>query len=186
MTPKHFFFGVLGTIVVAIGASGYGYFYAVKRLEAAKTALATSQGEQAADQAQIDGLTQMKVLYAKEVVPELPLMNTALPRTKDQTALLVQLRAVATNRGLTISSISFTGGSSGLPSNTSQTTAAAGAVLALPISFDVQGSFAQLQAFLIDLEHLNRFTNVTSLTVSRADPTKPIDYSISLSAYVKP
>ena len=183
MTPKQFFYGILGTIVVAVALSGYGYFYALKRLETAKTTLATSLGEQSAEQDQIDSLTRLKVQYTKEVVPELPLMDAALPRTKDQTALLVQLNSIAASCGLSLGGVSFSS-PAGLPTTTSQTTSL-GSVLALPASFDVSGTFTQLQTFLTDLENLNRFTNVTSLNVSRPDKTKPINYSITLNAYVK-
>ncbi|MBW4060986.1 type 4a pilus biogenesis protein PilO [Candidatus Saccharibacteria bacterium] len=184
MTPKQFFFGILGVTAVTLAASGYGYVYALHRLGTAKLTLATSLGQQVADQDQIDGLTRLKVQYAKEVVPELPLMDTALPHTKDQTALLVQLQSIAASCGLVLGSATFPS-SGGLPSGTSQTTQL-GAVLALPVSFDVAGSFQQLQSFLSKIETLNRFTSVTSLTVSRPDKTKAIDYSITLNAYVKP
>jgi Tfp pilus assembly protein PilO len=184
MTPKQFFYGILGTIVITIGAGTYGYIYALHRLEAAKLSLATSLGTQIVDQNQIDALGKLKASYAKEVVPELPLMNIALPRTKDQTALLVQLETVASGSGLVLSGAAFPA-SGGLPSGTSQTTLL-GTVLALPVSFDVTGSFQQLQTFLGRIENLNRFTSVTSLTVSRPDKTKPINYSITLNAYVKP
>lgn len=184
MTPKYFFFGVVGTIAVTIGVSGYGYVYALSRLETAKTTLATSLGEQDADQAQIDALDQLTNHYKKDIVPELPLMDLALPRTKNQSELLAQIKALAGNRGLSLGSATFPA-PGGLPTNTSQTTSQ-GSALALPVQFDVQGTFAQLQGFLTDLEKLSRFTNVTSLTVSRPDRTKPIDYSITLNAYVKP
>jgi hypothetical protein len=36
------------------------------------------------------------------------------------------------------------------------------------------------------VETLNRFTNVTTLIVTRPDPAKPITYAITLNAYIKP
>jgi Tfp pilus assembly protein PilO len=184
MKPKQFFFIVLAVIVGAIAAGGYGYVYALGRLTAAKTAYATALGQQTSEDAMIKSLSHMRLVYAKDVVPALPLMDAALPHTKNQTEFLAQLKVIASNRGLNLGSVAFSN-SVGLPSNVSQTTAS-GTALALPVTFGVEGSFIQLQNFLSDLEHLNRFTNVTSLTVSRADKLKPIDYSITLNAYVKP
>ena len=184
MTPKRFFFILLGIVVIIVAASGYGYVYALHRLTAAKASLANVLGEQASDQEELDALSRMKVQYAKEVVPELPLMDAALPRTKNQTQLLAQLQAITNESGLSLGAVTFPS-PAGLPNSTSQTTAV-GQVLALPVSFSVSGSFAKLQTFLTSLENLNRFTNVTSLTVSRPDPSKPIQYSITLNAYIKP
>jgi Tfp pilus assembly protein PilO len=73
----------------------------------------------------------------------------------------------------------------GVPTSTSQTVKS-GQVLALPISFQLAGTYEQLQTFLKKVERLNRFTNVTNLGISRPDKTKPIVYSISLNAYIKP
>ena len=185
ITPKQFFYVSLGVIVVAAGLGGYGYVYALGRLHTSSANLAMVMGQQAADQDTIDGLTKMKSEYAKIVVPALPLMDAALPRTKNQTQLLSQLQTIAGNRGLALGTVTFSS-SSGLPSDLSQTVPA-GSVLALPVTFDVHGTFAQLQAFLTDLETLNRFTNVTTLTVSKSGTaSQGLAYSISLNAYVKP
>jgi Tfp pilus assembly protein PilO len=73
----------------------------------------------------------------------------------------------------------------GLPTSVSQTVKA-GNVLALPISFQLSGSYAQLQLFTSRVENLNRFTNITNLAISRPDKNKPIVYSVSLNAYIKP
>jgi Tfp pilus assembly protein PilO len=184
MNPKKFFYVVMGVIVVTLGLGGYGYVYALGRLHSAQSNFAQAMGQQAADQTTIDKLTHMKAQYAKEVKPALPLMDAALPRAKNQTQLLSQLRTVASNRGLALGTVTFSG-SAGKPSDVSQTVIS-GSVLALPVSFDVQGSFDKLQAFLTDLESLNRLNSVTALNVSRPDRSKPIVYSITLNAYVKP
>jgi Tfp pilus assembly protein PilO len=85
---------------------------------------------------------------------------------------------------LAISSVAFAS-ALGLPNDTSQTVAD-GSVLALPISFQVQGSFAQLQLFLTKVENLSRYTNVTTLSISRPEKTQPIVYAMTLNVYVKP
>jgi Tfp pilus assembly protein PilO len=72
----------------------------------------------------------------------------------------------------------------GLPNSVSQTVKA-GDVLALPISFQITGAYAQLQAFTQKVENLNRFTNITTLGVARNN-SGPVSYTLSLNAYIKP
>jgi Tfp pilus assembly protein PilO len=97
---------------------------------------------------------------------------------------LVQLQTIASGVGLQINSISMPS-PTGLPTSVSQTVKA-GNVLALPISFQLSGTYAQLQMFTSRVENLNRFTNITNLAIANTDKSKPITYSISLNAYIKP
>jgi len=175
---------ILGlTLVVLLGLTGTGYYYGVRYLTDGTTALRVDLTNDAQAQADLDATTKAKSHYAKQIAPVLPLIVAALPQTKEQTAILAQIERLATANGLGLSGVTMPG-TAGLPSATSQT-AAAGTALALPINFLVSGTYGQLQAFLSQLETLNRSTNVTTLTVSRTDPGK-ITYTITLNAYVKP
>jgi Tfp pilus assembly protein PilO len=184
MNPKKFFFIILGVIGALVLTGAAGYYFALTHIHATATRLSGQLGDQAAAQEQLDATARLKSQYARDIAPIRTMIDEALPRTKNQTEILSQLQRVASDVGLQISSVSFPS-PTGLPTSTSQTVKA-GEVLALPINFELQGSFTQLQTFLARVETLSRFTNVTTLSVSRADKTKPITYSMTVNAYVKP
>ncbi len=185
MTPKRFFFVLLGTAVVLLLAAGAGYYYALTFVQTTRDKLATQLADQAAADDQLTYLAKLKNQYSRDIKPILPQIDQALPRTKNQTELLAQLQQVARESGLLITSVTFAS-PQGLPTATSQTIPAGSGVLALPINFQVSGSFTQLQGFLTKIETLSRFTNVTTLSVTRPDKTKPIVYSMTVNAYIKP
>jgi Tfp pilus assembly protein PilO len=184
MKPQQFFYGVLGAIGVIVLAVGGGYYMGLSQLQAQSTALATDLASQADADTQIEKLGLLKREYDRDIVPILPLLDEALPRDKKQTEILAQLQNIAANVGLSIASISMPS-PVGLPTSVSQTVKA-GTLLALPVSFQLSGSYDQLQEFTQQVENLNRFTNITSLAISRPDKSKPIVYSIALNAYIKP
>lgn len=184
MDPKRFFYVLLILLAVVVTAGGGGYYLALKQLNAQKQAVADKMlaAEQASQE--IDSLASLKRQFDKDVAPNLALIDNALPKDKKQTEILAQLQNIAGASGLTISTISMPS-PIGVPTSTSQTIKS-GQVLALPISFQLSGTYDQLQTFLKKVERLNRFTNVTNLGISRPDKTKPIVYTISLNAYIKP
>jgi len=184
MKPKQFFLVLLGVFGVAVVVGGGGYYFAMKQLTAQSTALATDLAAQKDADAQLESLGRLKHQYERDIVPILPLLDEALPRDKKQTEILAQLQNIATQVGLQIASVSMPS-PLGLPTSVSQTVKS-GAVLALPISFQLSGTYDQLQEFTSRIENLNRFTNITNLGISRPDKTKPIVYSIALNAYIKP
>lgn len=184
MKPKQFFFVVLGLIGVMMVAGGGGYYFAFTQLKERSSLYANQLAVQVAADEQIDSLTRLQRQYEKDIVPILPLIDTALPRDKKQTEILVQLQKLASEVGLQITSINMPS-PLGLPTSVSQTVKT-GNVLALPISFQLSGTYDQLQSFTAKVERLNRFTNITNLAISRPDKNKPIVYSISLNAYIYP
>lgn len=184
MKPKQFFFVLLGVTVVVLAAAGGGYYWAMKKMQADSQYLATQLADQSAADNEIDSLNHLKYVYDNEIVPILPLMDEALPRDKKQTEILAQLQNIATGAGLNISSISMPS-PTGLPTSVSQTVKT-GNVLALPISFQLSGTYDQLQTFTQQVENLNRFTNITNLSVTHSDKSRPIIYSIALDAYILP
>jgi Tfp pilus assembly protein PilO len=184
MKPKQFFYVVLGIIGVIVALGGAGYYFGLKYLNSQSQALATKLAQQKSMDDQIESLDRLQRQYKRDIEPILPLVDAALPRDKKQTEILAQLQSIAQNVGLQITSISMPS-PLGLPTSVSQTIKA-GNVLALPISFQLAGSYTQLQEFTARVENLNRFTNVTNLAISRPDKNKPIVYSISLNAYIKP
>ena len=144
MTPKKFFFTLMGIIVLLIAASGYGYYYAITRINASKAELAMTLTDQEAAQQQLDDMAKLRLQYNRDILPILPRIIDALPRTKNQTEILAQLQSIAAESGLSLTNVSLPS-ATGLPGDTSQTVKS-GTVLALPISFQLQGTYAQLQA----------------------------------------
>ncbi len=184
MKPKQFFLVLLGIFAGIVLLAGGGYYYALKQLKANAVELSDGLAQQAQADSEYDSLGKLKYQYDHNIVPILPLLDAALPREKKQTEILAQLQTIASNVGLQITSVSMPS-PLGLPTEVSQTVKS-GTVLALPISFQLSGSYDQLQQFTARVERLNRFTNVTNLAISRPDKTKPIVYSIALNAYIKP
>lgn len=183
MKPKQYFYVILGIIGGLLALGGTGYYFALKMInETSQTAAANYAAQVTADE-KLDSLSKLQNQYTKEIEPILPLMDQALPRTKNQTAILSQLHSIAGESGLALGSITFPS-AAGLPNDTSQTVVSGG-VLALPVNFTVSGSYTQLQSFLRKVETLSRFTNVTNLSVTRPDKSRPIIYTMTVNAYVK-
>lgn len=170
-------------MALIVAAGGGGYYYAHKYLVAQSQDYSTKLAEQEAADERIASLNKLKNQYNRDVVPILPLIDETLPHNKQQSEVLAQIQRMAGSTGLQITSVSIPS-PAGLPSELSQTTKA-GAVLALPILFKVDGTYPQLQAFTAKLENLNRFTNITTLSITRGTGGVA-SYSFSLSAYIKP
>ncbi len=184
MKPKQFFFVVLGGLVLLLGAGGAGCYYGFGQIGARSHELATKLAEKDVADQQITSLTTLQHEYNRDILPIMPLIDEALPRSKKQTEILAQIERIAGEAGLSLNAVSMPT-PTGLPSEISQTTKAEG-VLALPIIFKISGSYQQLQAMTIHLETLNRYTNITTLTIDRSATDNVPSYGYSLNAYIKP
>lgn len=184
MKPKQFFFTLIGIFAAVIIAGSAGYYMALQQLNGQAAKLSSGLATQAEADKQIENLSRLQRQYTRDIVPILPLLDQSLPRDKKQTEILAQLQAIAASVGLQITSVSMPS-PLGLPTSVSQTVKS-GTVLALPINFQLSGSYDQLQQFTSRVENLNRFTNITNLAISHTDKSKPINYSIALNAYIKP
>ncbi|GAC1372938.1 MAG: hypothetical protein NVSMB39_7190 [Candidatus Saccharimonadales bacterium] len=184
MKPKQFFYILIGLFGAVVIAGGAGYYKALKQMKTQSTQLSSGLAAQADADSKIENLTRLQHQYNRDIQPILPLLDQSLPRDKKQTEILTQLQTIASQVGLQITAISMPS-PLGLPTSTSQTVRS-GTVLALPITFQLAGSYDQLQQFTSRVENLNRFTNITNLAITRIDKSKPIIYSIALNAYIKP
>ena len=178
MTPKKYYQIIVGITLSLVVVGGVGYWYAVNMLMAASQNLATQMGIESSADLLITNLQATKLLYDREISPILPQINNALPTGSNQTQILAQLQQVAKSSGAALSAVSFP------PGVSTAGGASGGGIVALPISFQVSGSFSQLQNFLAGVENLSRLTTVNSLTVSRSGQT--ITYAITINAYSKP
>jgi Tfp pilus assembly protein PilO len=183
MRPKIFFFIVLGLMLVVAGLGGAGYYFAYKYMNTKSAEYSVKLAEQKEADQQIEQLNRLERQYERDVEPILPLIDATLPHEKKQSEVLAQVQRIAASTGLLIDGVLVPGGG-GLPSGESQTVKA-GKVLAMPLNFKVKGPYAKLQEFTAKLENLNRFTNITSLSVKR-DAPGVATYTFSLNAYIKP
>ena len=129
MTPKKLFFILVGLTGLAIAGTGYGYYWANGLLTSSTTTLSQQLANRDDADTTIGELIHLQRQYDTEVTPILPELDSILPRTKDQSQILLQLQTIASNAKLTISSVSLPN-SDGLPSATSQTIAAGGVLAA--------------------------------------------------------
>ncbi len=183
MKPKILFYilSVLLVIIVGCGAAGIYYLRTVVARET--TALRETQAAIIVNNEHVDQLQQLKKQYLA-LLPKFASLELALPRAKKQSEIVLQLQKLASDVGMSIPNISFNSISgNGLPSSTSQTVTAGDAV-ALPISFQTQGTYDQFQRFLTSLETLNRYTNVTSIGIARTKTGNT--YTIQLNVFIKP
>lgn len=116
------------------------------------------------------------------------IINAVLPNEKLQSEVLAQINDIARRVGIELSTVRFES-TSNLPSTFSQTseTSVSGA-LALPLTFRTTGSYAQLQSFLIEIENLQRSTQVSSLDVSQstsADGKDTLTFNMILDIHLQ-
>jgi len=183
MNPRRYFFIIIGLLVGVMVVGAAGYAWALILVSQNSHQLAMQLGEQEAADAQITNLQLTAKAYETKIVPILSEIQTAMPKTKNQTDLLLQLQQSAQASGIAISNVTFAPAQDKLPSNATQTTIQNG-LLVMPVSFSVTGSFAQLQSFLERVENLSRVTAVTNLTVSRSGTA--INYAMTVNAFIKP
>lgn len=184
LSPKRFFFVLLGLGAVMLGGIGYGYYQATLWMKDQTVKLSHISTDAEIASEHLDQLTSLKKQF-QELQPVLVKLDAALPKDKNQSTLLLQIQQLATSAGMSLPAASFQA-SNGLPTATSQTVKA-GDVLALPISFQLSGTYDQLQTFLQSVERLGRYSNVGSLAITRADErSKNLTFAITLNVYVKP
>lgn len=185
MKAKQFFYVSLGILAVLIAGGGAGYYYASWMVESRTDTLRHRLAVQTVTDDQISSLESLKKTYAK-LEPLIPAIDAALPHSKQQSEIALQLQTLAANAGMSLPSVSFSPGATA-PAPTSQTVKGPAGVLALPISFSLTGTYPQLQSFLQSLESLNRYTGVSSLAISRKDDkSKTLNYNLTVNVYVKP
>lgn len=183
MKSKQLFFTLVGVIGLLAAGLGTGYYYETKHIQAETKSLSIKAADATLAGEKLDQLNDLKLQFGK-LQPVLAKLDLALPKDKNQSAVVLQIQQLAANAGMKLPSASFQA-SNGLPSATSQTIKASGAALALPISFQLNGSYAQLQSFLQQLEHLSRYNTVSSLAIAKGT-SGPLSFTMTVNVYIKP
>lgn len=187
MKPQRFFMILMAVLVVLVIGGGAGCAWAGQHLRSRADELRHSLAATAVASEQVDQLASLQKQF-QALQPKFAKLDAALPKTKNQSQLILQLQQLAGESGMSIPSASFTGSTatvSALPSQTSQTIKV-GALSALPLSFQLSGTYDQMQSFLTKLEQLDRFTNVTALTITKSETKNTLTFNVTLYAYVKP
>jgi Tfp pilus assembly protein PilO len=182
MKPKQYFYGLIAILVLITAGGGYGYYYSTQKLDKRTQELRQKLAELQIADSEITKLNTLKSQFLA-VEPFLPLLDDALPRSKDQSKIILQLEQLAQAAGLTLPQASFQS-TGGLPGPTTQT-AKAGEVFAMPITFQMTGSYQQMQTFLQGLEKLGRYTSVSSISITSSGP-RVVNFSVTLQVFMKP
>lgn len=181
MTPQRYFYILCGILSFLVVAGAGGYYLASASLTSGTTELSQRLGDQQLAQQKLGDLQDLQKQYQR-LQPVIPTVYAALPTAKDQSTIALQLRNLAQNCHMDLESLTFA--ASTQPGPISQTVPA-GNVLAIPITFQLSGTYDQLQQFLKGQELLNRYTSMTSLTISSSGSTG-LQFVVSLNAYLKP
>ena len=185
MKAKVFFFFLCAIFGITVLTFGLGYTWGREQLIAQKQAVNKKKLELDDNQKRIDQLIQLSRRYetAKSRADEI---DRALPRSSQQAEILLELKSAASETGVSIASIQFTGAATPANANTNQATAQQD-LFVLPISLRASGSYPQIIAFLNRLDTLSCYNSVTSLTANKTQANaNTLDVSMSLVAYLKP
>ncbi len=182
--PKQFYFVMLGGLVTSVLAGSLAYYQAATGINRQSQSLRRDLADIQLSSERIDQLKLLTNNY-NSLLPELPLIDKALPKAKKQSEIVLQIKQVASESGMSVPSFSFPV-SEKPPTATSQTTPS-GPVLALPIDLQLTGTYSQMRSFLEKLENLDRYNNITSLVISKVGgANNPLSFNITLSAYLQP
>ncbi len=183
MNAQKLYYTLLSLLGALVVFGGLGYYFATINLNSKTDALQQKLAAQAVTDDRAEQLRQTQKQFQK-LAPILPRIEEALPKAKNQSDITLKLQQVAASNGMILPNISFL--DSQAPSNTSQTVKN-GNILALPITFQLVGTYDQLQSFLRSLESLDRYTAVTALTINRGDAkAQSLSFSLTINVYVKP
>jgi Tfp pilus assembly protein PilO len=183
LDAKKFFFGLMTTLGILVVGGAAGYVLASNMLATKTEALQKRMAAEAVAEDRLVRLADLKKQYER-ITPLLARFDTALPKNKKQSEITLQLQQLASANGMGLPAVTFSASES--PSATSQTIKS-GSILALPITFQLSGTYEQMQGFLRGLEQLDRYTTVTSLSIAKGDTkTRSVTFSVGINVYIKP
>lgn len=185
MKSKHFFYVLVGGLVLILVFGAYGYAWGYSQLMKKKADTTAQQIAYEDSQKRIDQLIQLSRRYesAKARSNEI---DRALPRASQQAEILLELKAAAAETGITVSGLQFTGAANPLKVETNQATPQKD-IFILPISLRLSGNYTQLIGFLNRLDTLSRYNSVVSLSANKVQSNREsLDANLNLIAYLKP
>ncbi len=181
MNPKQLCYILCSLLVIAVGGSGFGYYVASQYLTTGIVKLSEQLAQSQEADENLNQLANLQKQY-KQLEPSLTLVNEALPAEKNQSKVALQLQNIAASSGMRIDNIDFP--ASNQPGPISQTTKV-GDILALEVTFQLEGTYDQLQDFLQRQERLDRYSSMTSLSITPTEADR-LSFGIILNVFVKP
>lgn len=182
MKSKRIFYVLCATLILFVVGGGATYYFASTTLSAGTQELSQRLADEQLANQKLDDLADLDKQYKRlEVV--MPRIYDALPDQKLQSKIGVQLRNISAQSGMSLDSLTFP--ASTAPGPVSQTVKV-GDVLAIPVTFQLTGTYEQLRQFLSLQESLDRYTNVTSLNISSGPNSKTLTFDVSLNVFMKP
>lgn len=182
MKAKQLFFVLCVVLAVFIAAGGATYYFASVTLSSGTTELSERLADEQLANKKLDDLADLEKQY-KRLEAVMPKIYDALPDQKLQSKIGVQLRNISQQSGMNLDSLTFP--ASTAPGPISQTIKV-GDVLAIPVTFQLTGTYDQLRQFLGLQETLDRYTNVTALNISSGPNSKTLTFDVSLNVFMKP
>lgn len=183
MRPRTFFWALLGITAAVIVVAGGALVWGAGRLSAQKNQLTTRQVDLEFAQERLNQLLTLKKNY-DAAAPKLDIITKALPATKEQSTVILQLEGAASASGLNLASITFNADPK--PSNLSQTVPD-GVFYSLPVTLKLTGNYQQLQAFLNRIEHLSRFNSVSTLSLAKGSSDRTfLSIGLTINIFLKP
>lgn len=181
MKPQGFFTILIGASLLVAAGGGFGYRQLARSVGHSTHNLRQVLAETTAADDQADRLEGLRQTYTREVVPLLPKLDAALPKTKQQQAVSLELSRLAADSGLTLTGLTYP--ASTTPGPTSQT-AKAGDILYMTINFELAGKYDQINGFVQRLENYSHYANITSL--NQTAKSDLVSAAINLNVFLKP
>lgn len=187
MSAEKFYKVLTGIFVGIILAGAVGYYFASAALDRKLALYSERLSEEIIAQDLSEQLQKLRNEY-EEAVKNIDSINAVLPDQKLQSEIVSQIIDISNRVGIELTALRFEA-TSDLPGITSQTQeAGVSGALALPLTFRTSGSYAQLQQFLVEIENLQRSTQVSSLNVSKptsGETTDELIFNMILDIHIE-
>jgi hypothetical protein len=168
----------------------FGFKPLLNNLHSTNLDVKTKKEELSLKQKKLDNLKSMKVKL-NALKDNLLLMKKALPKEEDMPGILVQTEALASQSGLSVSSLSPSPSketqqassesevTEGVPQTVSQQTG----VNSVSYSLALTGGYPSLISFLENIEKNLRPTTIKSVNISAGSKDKPLSINLNLVSF---
>lgn len=163
-TRKYMVFTV-GLVALTLGIAGLGIYPQIQEVFALRA-------EHQKEKPQLDKLQAklaelQNILFTEEFV-HAPLVNEALPSKKPLLEFLTSLNSIAVVNNIAVTNFEINPGIIATDAaQISQTSKVKGPVDNLELNLEIEGTFDELQAFLLDIEKISPFTTITTLSLGK-------------------
>ncbi|MEX0934251.1 MAG: type 4a pilus biogenesis protein PilO [Candidatus Saccharimonadales bacterium] len=183
ITPKQLSITLAGLIVLLIVSGLIGFWISHKTLSEKANHLSVLLADISVSNERLNNLQQLEQEYAN-MIDLREKVDKVLPEEKRQTEVALQLRKIASDAGLELSSLSFES-TSGRPGEVSQTlTSSIAGVRVMPVRFQITSSYQEFVELLQSIENHQRYMQVSNLNISRSGDS--LSFSINLEVFLKP